>query len=48
MNEIGILNERTLHAALKRYYEPDTSCHEVRYKGYVADVLNAQGVIEAS
>ena len=46
MNEIGILNERTLHAALKRYYEPDTSCHEVRYKGYVADVLNAQGVIE--
>ena len=46
MSNIGTYNERTLHAALKRFYEPNTDCHEVKYKGYVADVKNDEGIIE--
>ena len=34
---IGTLGERTLHAALKRFFEPDTSFHEIRYKSFVAE-----------
>lgn len=43
---IGTYKERTLHAALKRYLEPDTACHERRYKGFIADILHDGGVIE--
>lgn len=44
--EIGTYMERSLHAALKQYFEPDTALHEVRYKGYIADILNRDGVTE--
>ena len=43
---IGTLKERTLHAALKSFYEPDPVFHEKRYKGYVADILRDDGIIE--
>ncbi len=38
--------ERTLHAELKKYYEPDESFHEIKYKGSVADIKNDRGIIE--
>ena len=43
---IGTLGEKTLHAAVKYYLEPDESCHEVPYLGFVADIKNEAGVIE--
>lgn len=43
---IGTLAEKTLHAAIKFYMEPDPSFHEVPYLGFVADVKNENGVIE--
>lgn len=43
---IGTLGERTLHAALKLYYEPDTDLHEVGVGRYVADIKNADGITE--
>ncbi|NLY69123.1 MAG: hypothetical protein GX067_04970 [Clostridiales bacterium] len=43
---IGTLGERTLHAALKRHFEPDATYHEIRYKGYVADIMRGDEIIE--
>lgn len=43
---IGTLGEKTLHAAVKYYLEPDESRHEVPYMGFVADIRNETGVIE--
>lgn len=43
---IGRLQEKTLHAVLKRYLEPDTSCHEIPVGRYVADIRNAGGIVE--
>ena len=43
---IGTLGERTLHAALKLYYEPDTDLHEIGVGRYVADIKNADGITE--
>lgn len=43
---IGTLGEKTLHAVLKRYLEPDTSFHELASHGYVVDILNEDGAIE--
>ena len=43
---IGTLGERTLHAALKLYYEPDTDLHEVGVGRYVADIKSDGGIIE--
>ncbi|MDO5292563.1 MAG: hypothetical protein Q4F05_07420 [bacterium] len=43
---IGTLSEKTLHAILKYYFEPDNTFHEIRYQGYVADILHDQDVIE--
>ena len=45
-NGIGTLGEKSVHAALKRYFDPLESHHEVRFKGYVADVKNEQGFME--
>lgn len=36
---IGTLSEKTLHAVLKMYYEPDEDNHEVAIDGYFADIL---------
>ncbi|MHB1453985.1 MAG: hypothetical protein ACYCYM_08580 [Saccharofermentanales bacterium] len=43
---IGTLGEKTLHAVLKHYYEPDETRHEIRLGRYVADILGENGVIE--
>lgn len=43
---IGTLRERTLHAVLKYYFEPDSENHEIRVGGYVADIVGADGIIE--
>lgn len=38
-NTIGVLSEKTLHRVLKFYFCEDESKHEIKYKGYVADVF---------
>ncbi|WP_167957108.1 hypothetical protein [Anaerosporobacter faecicola] len=43
---IGTLSEKTLHAVLKNYYEPDENCQEIKIGAKVADILNETGVIE--
>ncbi|SDM55055.1 hypothetical protein [Acetanaerobacterium elongatum] len=43
---IGTLGEKTLHAILKHYMEPDTAKHEIKLGGYVADIASETGVIE--
>lgn len=43
---IGTLGEKTLHAILKDYYEPDRDYQEVALEGYVADICNNEGIIE--
>lgn len=43
---IGTLGEKTLHAVLKEYYEPDCDNQEVRLGSYVADIVGESGVIE--
>lgn len=43
---IGTLGEKTLHAIMKYYFEPDAANHEIRYEGFVADILHGQDVIE--
>ena len=46
MMGIGTLSEKTLHAIMKHYYEPNEDYHEVPLEGYVADIYNQNGVIE--
>lgn len=43
---IGTLGEKTLHSAVKYYFQPDPSQREVRLGRYVADALTSQGVTE--
>lgn len=43
---IGTLQEKTLHAVLKHYYEPDPAYHEQRIKTYVADIAKNDSVVE--
>ncbi len=43
---IGTLGEKTLHAILKLYLEPDVACHEQPSHGFVVDILNEAGVTE--
>ena len=43
---IGTLGERTLHAYLKHYIEPDTTRHEVKVGRYFADIMNEEGITE--
>jgi len=43
---IGTLSEKTVHAIMKNYYEPNEDNHEVKIEGYVADIYNEQGIIE--
>lgn len=45
-NGIGTLGEKSVHAVLKHYFDPDDAHHEVRFHGYVADVKNEQGFVE--
>lgn len=43
---IGTLGEKTLHAALKRYFEPRELYREVAVGRYVADIMSPEGIIE--
>ena len=43
---IGTLSEKTLHAALKAYCEPDTESREIALGGYIADIVGEEGIIE--
>lgn len=45
-NGIGTLGEKTLHAVLKLYFEPDEANHEVPVGRYVADACGSSGFIE--
>lgn len=42
----GTLQEKTLHAVMKLYYEPDTDYHEVPIEGYIADIYTGSLIIE--
>ena len=43
---IGTLSEKTLHAVLKNYFEPNPSYHEIKIGRHYADICNEFGVIE--
>lgn len=43
---IGTISEKTVHAIMKNYFEPDQDNHEVAIEGYVADIYNENGIIE--
>ena len=43
---IGTLSEKTVHAILKRYYEPNEDYHEVPINGMVADIYKDGKIIE--
>lgn len=43
---IGTLAEKTVHAIMKNYYEPNQDNHEVALEGYFADIFNECGIIE--
>ena len=43
---IGTLAEKTLHAVLKRYIEPDERFHEVQVGSFVADVFRDERIFE--
>ncbi len=42
----GTLQEKTVHAVMKLYYEPDIDCHEVPIEGYIADIYTGSRIIE--
>lgn len=43
---IGTLSEKTLHAVVKNYMEPNEDFHEVPLEGYVADIFRENEVVE--
>ena len=43
---IGTLGEKTVHAVLKQYYEPDLDRHERKIGSFVADIVSDEGIIE--
>ncbi len=43
---IGTLSEKTLHAILKNFYEPDEDKQEIPIDRYVADIYTGQEIIE--
>lgn len=45
-DSIGILGEKSLHAALKWYFEPHSECHEIKIGDFVADIVGERGIIE--
>lgn len=42
----GTLQEKTVHAVMKLYYEPDEDFHEVPVEGYIADIYRDGHIIE--
>lgn len=45
-NGIGTLGEKTVHAVLKKYLEPDENYHEIKIDGFYADIAAPDGIIE--
>lgn len=45
-NGIGTLGEKTLHALLKNYLEPDETKQEIRLGTYYEDIYNGKEIIE--
>jgi len=45
-NKIGTLGEKTIHAVLKYYYEPDRKKQEVKIGNYVADIFTGTEIME--
>lgn len=43
---IGTLGEKTLHAVLKHYYQPDPTYHEQKIGSYFADIAKEGEIIE--
>lgn len=43
---IGTLGEKTVHAVLKAYYEPDEDSQEIKIGNYFADIVGENGIIE--
>jgi hypothetical protein len=43
---IGTLSEKTVHAVLKNFYEPDLSHQEIPVENFVADILRDDEIIE--
>lgn len=42
----GTLQEKTVHAVMKLYYEPDEDYHEVPVEGFIADIYREGHIIE--
>lgn len=42
----GTLQEKTVHAVMKLYYEPNPDYHEVPIDGYIADIYTGSRIIE--
>lgn len=42
----GTLQEKTVHAVMKLYYEPDIDYHEVPLEGFIADIYTGSRIIE--
>lgn len=42
----GTLKEKTVHAVMKLYYEPEEDCHEIPIEGYIADIYSGNRIIE--
>lgn len=45
-NGVGTLQEKTIHAVLKNYYEPDPTKQEQKVAGFVADIFTGEEIIE--
>lgn len=45
-HQIGVLQEKTVHAVLKNYYEEDEDKQEIPIEAYVADIYNGKEIIE--
>lgn len=45
-SHIGTLKEKTVHAIVKNYIEPNPSFHEIKTKDFYADIINEKGIIE--
>ena len=43
---IGTLSEKTIHAVVKQYLEPDEDYHEIPVNGYVADIYREGHIFE--
>ena len=43
---IGTLGEKTLHAVVKHYIEPEKLKHEIKVCSYYADIVTDRGIIE--